>query len=905
MGGNARQALEAALARAKAQGSLEDVAEATKALEAFDSKTGRKAPAAKPEQEQAPPPAEGPGFVRRGLNSFWNQLGREGSAITDYFGITDPTTPERQARQRELDTFAIRAANAFGLSIPDAIVNAAEPRGAEGAARDYRRRLYGDPVNKTAGQVGDIAGAVGSAVMGPARLAGGALRMGAKAVANAAGKVTPRVIGGADAARKVTQSTPVALGAGAAEGVGVNAAQNAIDPDAAELLQQWEVPAAFGLLGPVLGKAAALANRGLIGRKDSPTRIGQYRDYVDSGRSMHDVDPATGPRIVPADSTPERARVVENADFPKLPPHPNDVFQANAARGRAPEMRDVRDAAEEAGGQAIQHRATSAKRVFDALEAEAAPFQEIRSPRQALIDDIDQQIAANRDPNLGTVSARLEARLQHARDRLVQSTPAKKPVIEPSRSPTEQVELPSPGAPARTLPPEPMSTPAAAPAPAQQRVMFADEPGQALGSNDTDHKIRALLASARRDAEAAQAAVPPLPNPRSTRAARNERAAASQEAFRARAQEGEAKRLANMKPFVKVEPDPGPPPIEPPMRFEAADPAQAGQLEALRGQQLEIQSPTPRTQAAIDPVPGPGPYQRSLPLGDEDQVFRSAAEALGDPTIGGLRRLRTEARSRANFANKNPTPQELEARDEYFIWDRAIKRAAETNAPQYLDIEGRMAAEAKKFRRAGDIMRKTERNLTSGGGGTVDELTHVSPDELGAIVDEDAVEGAATAAARPRGVGRNRVRSGDQQAVATFMQRFGDENTPGKNSRAGHEELSDLDPEYARLQQLVQDVKSVEAVTPGLKSQVPLDLHGASTKVGGTSMSLLLQNLRAIGARLPPVLQFVEKTAPRAGQLGLALRDPLDAILELKRREFAEREKQKARQDGGKAVSKR
>lgn len=858
-----RAELESLLRVAEAAGRPEAIAKARKALSAYDAKTAPATPSTRP-----PPAPQAPkkGLIRRGIDAFTDEAKREARTIGVALGIVDPG-PQDQELLDQLETFAVRGANAFTLGGANRIADAAIGPG----ARLRREELYTNPANQKAGLVGDIAGGLASSVIGPAGIVGGAARAVTRGVGGAIARQAPKL------AARVAARPGLATGATAAiEGAAVNTVHNAIDPDAVSLTQGLELPVILGLASGGLSRGAAAVNKGLQGRSDSPTWIGRYRNYAESERGLH--------------------APVRNAEFPGslrdepriyelegLPPHPNDVFNAGVARGRVPEMRDVRDAAEEAAGQAMQHRATKARTAFDDLEAQAQPYLATRANRQALIDDIDRQIAANTDPNLGVVSESRNNRLLAVRQKLVESTPAKRPVIEGARVPTTQAELPSPGAPPVTLPPEPMSLPAAPPPPARQRVMFPDEPA-ALGENATDHQLRALLASAERDAAEARKAVPRLPGERSRVVTRQNYTASSQRAFDAANRAAEVRNLSRMKPFVKVEPDL--PPMEPPQRWVQADPTAPPDPNV--GRQLEIDVPSPRTLPGVEPVPGPGPYQRELPGMDLPPEFRALTEAMGDPTIGGLRRLRSEARQRAGFESREPpTPAQQAARDEYFIYDRAIKNAA---PEEYLALEGQMAETAKGYRREGDLLAKTEGNLVSGGGGDVAPRAHVGPDDLGAMVDEDIADRVSEIAQRPRGAGRQRARTAKQQGVATFMQRAGDENVPGKNARGSIEDLAARDPEYARLFQMVEDAKSIEAVRPGLRALLPMDLSGA-VAAGGTR-EIVRQNLRALGARLPPVLESVEKTAPRAGMLVPALRDPLDALLV---RLAAEREQQNER----------
>ena len=136
------------------------------------------------------------------------------------------------------------------------------------------------------------------------------------------------------------------------------------------------------------------------------------------------------------------------------------------------------------------------------------------------------------------------------------------------------------------------------------------------------------------------------------------------------------------------------------------------------------------------------------------------------------------------------------------------------------------------------------------------------------------------------GIGNPGVRVGRHQGTATFMERVGDTNRPGKTARSAHEELARRDPYYAGedVQQLVEDVKSVESVIPGTKAKVPLDFNAATSEISGWSPEVIRQNLRALSARLGiPLLELIEQSAPKATRLVPMLRDPVDALLYGKR----------------------
>jgi hypothetical protein len=711
-------------------------------------------------------------------------------------------------RMERAEAFASNAAHAATMGTSDFALP-------EGAA-DARRQYASNPDNSKSVVAGQLAGALGGAMFGPAFAVDAAVARGVAHVAPRAvqaGKFLPR------------------LARGTTSGVAQQTAQNAIetgsDPD--RVFDNLGLPLLLGAAGPVAGKFAGQVDDLLRTHGGDPTWIGRYRDAVEGGRFYH---PTVSPDEVASPGVLQSIGLASDGPAWQGVRGPTPAQVERVAPGTPMAMRDTRDAGIEAASRATRHRATKAAGRKQELEAQAQPYLGTRVSRDDMIQGVRESMAANTSPNLGPVNRGLHKRLQDTLDSFEATRPPPRPVLEGARVPGDQVEMAMPGAPPVTLdrPPTPaMEVPQEAPF--QARLPWAGNDVQTVpvGGRPTDQW-------------APGADVTNVPT-----------------------QELATAHTLNRPPAEGISWH---------RQIELGAPRPG--LDPRAGQQLEIAAP-PQPPAPVipglEPTPGgAGSYQRELPLPGREPTALSRQEAIGDPTIGELRRFRQEARKRAGFNNPNPTPAELDAQAEYFIYDGAIKAAAKKYAPGYLDVERQMGESAASFRREGDLIAKTEGNLERGG--PASPVSEPRPDDLNNLVDEDqaliAQEGAAAAGARPN------MRVAQEQGAATFFERVGDTNRPGRLARDPHEELAMRDPEYARHQQLVLDTKSLDAVRPGLRAMIPLEFNAA---VGGSGWpQIAIQNSRALGGRLvSPLLGAVARTAPRSARLLPFLRDPLDA----------------------------
>lgn len=286
--------------------------------------------------------------------------------------------------------------------------------------------------------------------------------------------------------------------------------------------------------------------------------------------------------------------------------------------------------------------------------------------------------------------------------------------------------------------------------------------------------------------------------------------------------------------------------------------------EPRAGQQLEISAPGSKTIPGYAASGGAGSYQPELPLPRAEPRTLSIEEAAGDPTVGGLRRFRTEARKRSALNEPDPSEPAQDARNEYGFYDRAIDRAT-AGEPGFAEIQGRMAESASKYREAGDLL--------------VNDEASVQRNKPRAVADDLGLELAATSAEAPD------VRASKREQAATILQRVGDTTEAGKTKRQRLERLRELDPEYAAALDLVEAKRAQMAVTPSLKNEVPINLPGMA-EGGGFWGPMIRQNLRVVGGRLiDPSLSLGIRVAPKLSLAVPFLRNPIDALLAGKREE--------------------
>ena len=587
----------------------------------------------------SPPPS--------GTDPFWQAVDpitrpfkAETAKIVANIAPTEADSPEHKQFQDDAEAFAEGGSSSLTMGGSTAVLDHLEPQ-----APYARRNIYTDPNTgeargATPRLAGAAAGAIGSAIAGPARVVDRAVRGVAGSIGKGVASVAPKV-----AASPATKS----LGqygtdiASAATQTGAQNVAEGLDPGS-----NMALALSLGILPRFVGNRAKDLRTVLEGPPGRPTQAGRYRQTV--------------PRL--------QHRKVEGPGLTGVPA-PEDVAASGKVDPNHPAaMRDSRDAAEYAGTSAMTHRATKAKTNLDARETEMAPYLEDRASRDAIIRDIDQQLAENKDLYLGTVDDSLQSELTRARTKLEETRPAPQPV-NPGAPQMAQVDAHLPATEPIPQPPPPLEVPKFS---GEQRAIDFPQPPPPEGPFGPQPTPPATLP----DHTGFQERIPfdaPGPYPPQPQAGQQ----------------------------LEIDAPPQPPPVPEPPLFPPRQDWMGNRTGSLdpAGQQLEINAPPPPAPTPGTPETGapPEPYQREMRFAQPDDAQLSLEEALGDPTIGGLRRLRAQARQRAGFENPNPTPAERDARNAYFIWDRAIKRSAR---PEYLKIEEGMATDAANYRKEGD-----------------------------------------------------------------------------------------------------------------------------------------------------------------------------------------------------------